>query len=181
MEREGKSLPRLTPEAYLGLKAVHWTFSIENRARGWLNLDFHGHFREVLTHMGARYGCVTPVYCLMPDHLHVMLWGIRNEADLYLGAKFLRKYTARALLPAHYQKQAHDHVLREKEYEVGAFEKVCFYIMENPVRAGLCQNAREYAFSGCVIPGYPDLRIHEEGYWELFWRICHRLTAAATP
>jgi len=116
----------------------------------------------------------------MPDHLHVMLWGFREDADLYLAARFLRKNTAKALLPARYQKQAYDHVLHEKESERGAFEAVCFYITENPVRAKLCRDAKEYAFSGGVVPGYPDLRIHEEGYWELFWKIVHRLTAAAT-
>jgi REP element-mobilizing transposase RayT len=175
-----RNLPRLEPESYRGLAAVHWTFSIENRAVGWLNAEFHGHFREVLTHTGIRYGCAIPAYCLMPDPLHVMLWGFREDANLYLAARFLRKNTACALLPARYQKQAYDHVLSEKESERGAFEAVCFYIVENPVRAKLCGSSKEYAFSGSIIPGYPDLRIHEEGYWELFWKICHRLTTAAT-
>jgi len=174
-------LPRLEPEAYLGLVAVHWTFSIEDRATGWLHPSFHAHFREVLIHMGARYSCITPVYSLMPDHIHVLLRGVRVEADLHLAARFLRQHTAKALLPAQYQKQAYDHVLREKEYQRGAFEKICFYIAENPVRAGLCLTANQYAFSGCVIPGYPDLQIHAAEYWNLFWKIHHRLTAAATP
>jgi len=165
----------------MGLKAVHWTFSIEDRVMGWLTLGFHAHFREVLTHMGSRYGCITSVYCLMPDHMHLLLLGIREDADLYLAAKFLRKYTAQALLPAHYQKQAYDHLLKEKEYERGAFERICFYVAENPVRAGLCLSAKEYAFSGCLVPGYPDLQIHAEEHWDLFWKIHHRLTAAATP
>jgi hypothetical protein len=116
----------------------------------------------------------------MPDHLHIVLWGIREDANSYLAAKFLRTHTAQALSPACYQKQAYDHVLREDESERGVFETMCFYVMENPVRANLCQNASQYLFSGCAVPGYPDLSIHSKDYWESFWKACHRLTAAAT-
>jgi REP element-mobilizing transposase RayT len=175
-----RNLPRLELGAYRGMAAVHWTFCIQGRSVGWLNAEFHNHFREVLTHTGIRYGCVAPIYCLMPDHLHLMLWGFREDADLRLAARFLRKNTAKALFPARYQKQAYDHALNEKESERGAFEAVCFYIAENPVRAKLCQHSSEYPFSGGVIPGYPDLQIHKEEYWGLFWKIVHRLTAAAT-
>jgi putative transposase len=180
MPRPHRNLRRLQPEAYRGLAAVHWIFTTHDRAVGWLKAEFHYHFREVLTHVGIRYGCATPVYCLMPDHMHVMLWGFREDADLYVATRFLRKHTAEMLLPSRYQKQAYDHVLQEKEIEQDGFESVCFYIAENPVRAKLVGSAKEYPFSGSVLPGYPGLRIHEEGYWELFWKIVHRLTAAAT-
>ncbi len=168
-------LPRLEPEAYRGLTAVHWTFCLENRATGWLNGEFHSRFREVLIHAGVRYDCVVPVYTLMPDHLHILLWGIRPEADLALASSFLRKHTASALLPAKYQKQAYDHVLPEEDRQRGAFEGICFYLMENPVRAKLCQQASAYPYTGAMIPGYPHLSIHAKGYWDLFWRLCHKM------
>jgi len=178
MPRLHRHLRRLQPEAYRGLGAVHWTFATHDRVKGWLNAEFHHHFREVLAHGGVRYHCATPIYCLMPDHMHVMLWGFRREADLYTAARFLRKHTSGALLPARYQKQAYDHVLQEKEREQDGFESICFYIAENPVRAKLAASAKDYPFSGSVIPGYPDLRIHEEGYWDLFWKIVHGLMNA---
>jgi len=180
MQPQKRNLPRLDRGSYRGLCAVHWTFGIEDRATGWLGDKFHRHFREMLAHMAVRYGCVVPVYCLMPEHLHVLLWGSREDSDSYVAARFLRKYTERELSPARYQKQAYDHVLREDEVHRMAFERVCYYILENPVRADLCGAAKDYPFSGSLIPGYPDLRVHEEGYWDLFWRILHRLTAAAT-
>jgi len=175
-----RNLPRLESGFYKGCVAVHWTFGIEMRAVGWLSEKFHSHFREILLHASVRYGFASPVYSLMPDHLHLMLWGIHDGADLYLAAKFIRKHTAQELLPALYQKQAYDHVLLDDECEESAFEKVCFYILENPVRGGLCEKASEYRFSGCVVPGYPDLNIHSKDYWNFYWKACHRLTAAAT-
>jgi REP element-mobilizing transposase RayT len=165
---------------YTGRSAAHWTLSIHDRAQGWLTSPFHYRFREVLAHAGSRYHCATPIYCLMPDHLHVLLWGFGEDADLYLAIKFLKKHTAPMLRPARYQKQAYDHVLGEDELERGAFEAICYYIAENPVRAKIVPNARDYKFSGSVIPGYPDLSVHEGEDWELFWKIVHGLTAAAT-
>jgi putative transposase len=176
-----ENLPRLARESYLGFAAVHWTLCIEDRATGWLSPEFHAHFREVLVHTAHRHGCWTPAYCLMPDHLHVLLLGIRPDADLYLAARFLHQHTAPGLRPFQYQKQAFDHVLREQERERGAFASICHYIAENPVRAGLCSRAANYEFSGCVVPGYPDLDLHGAGFWELFWRLHgHALTSAAT-
>jgi len=166
-----RKLPRLEREHYRGIGAVHWTFSMEGRATGWLTPKFHQHFREILTHTTARYVSVAPVYCLMPDHVHVLLWGYRDDSDSDLAARFLRKHTAPEILPARYQKQAYDHVLREDEVDRQAFENVCYYVLENPVRAKLCVAAKDYAF---------ELRVHEDGYWDVFWRILQRLTAAAT-
>ncbi len=62
--------------------------------------------------------------------------------------------------------------------ERNAFESHCYYVAENPMRAKLAASAKDYPFSGSVIPGYPDLRIHEEGYWDLFWKIVHGLMNA---
>jgi len=153
---------------------------MECRATGWLDEKVHRHFREMLVHTAVRYGCVAPVYCLMPDHIHLLLWGYRDDSDSYLATRFLRKYTEPGISPARYQKQAYDHVLHEDDLNRFAFEGACHYILENPVRANLCGLAKDYAFSGSLIPGYPDLRIHEEGYWDFFWKILHRLTTAAT-
>ena len=173
--RRHRILPRLESEAYRGLTAVHWTFCLEDRTTGWLTSAFHNRFREVLIHAGVRYSCVAPVYTLMPDHLHLMLLGIQPEADLALASSFLRKHTASALLPATYQKQAYDHVLSDEDRQRDVFEGISHYIAENPVRAGLCSHPHDYPYTGAMIPGYPDLAIHKEDYWDLFWRLCHKM------
>jgi REP element-mobilizing transposase RayT len=175
MIRRYRRLPRLERGFYQGAAAVHWTACMENRARGLLTNSFHHHFREVLIHMAIRHHCVVPVYCLMPDHFHFLLLGTADDADLHLAMRFLRKHTAKALLPLKYQRQAYDHALTEKELERNAFEGICYYIVENPVRAGLCERADQYSYSGSVVPGFPDLRIHDAEFWDLFWRICQKL------
>ncbi len=54
--------------------------------------------------------------------------------------KFLREHLGVALEPHRFQHQAHDHVLRENERQRGAFAKICFYILANPMRAELIKS-----------------------------------------
>ena len=130
-------LPRLPREYYQADAVVHWTLTIFDRAQGWLTPSFHGQFRELLLHAAAREGLACPIYCLMPDHLHLVWMGLRLDSDQLNGMAFLRTYLEPALQSAKFQPQAQDNVLREQERKRNAFAKVCFYIADNPVRAEL--------------------------------------------
>ncbi len=163
-------LPRLDPGFYRGRAAGHWTMAMEDRATGWLDECFHLRLREILVHVGVRYHLVFPVYCLMPDHAHFLVMGCRPAADQRLGIRMLRKSFTRFLPEGiALQRQAHDHVLREAECQRGAFENLAGYILQNPLRAGLVEEETAYAFCGSIVPGYPSLDPHREGFWESFW------------
>jgi hypothetical protein len=143
-------LPRLAPEFYRGFAVVLWTITLERRAKGWLDDRFHLHFRELLLHAAAREGLFCPVYVLMPDHLHLVWLGLRVDSDQRNAMKFIRKHLAAELArrsPAgvefELQKQAHDSVLREKDRLRGAFEKSCFYVLDNPRRKNLVEHPRD--------------------------------------
>jgi REP element-mobilizing transposase RayT len=144
---------------------------IEGRKTGWLVESLHVRFREVLLHAEARYQFLCPVYCLMPDHLHLLWLGWSSSCDQALGSRFFRKHFESALSPFRLQKQPHDHVLRESERARGAFEKTAHYILENPVRKNLAAPWHEYRFSGCMVQGYPELDIRAPDYWTRFWRV----------
>ena len=178
-------LPRLSKEHYRGLAFVHWSMAIKNRGTGWLTELFHSRFREVLLHTAIRYELVCPTYCLMPDHFHCLWLGIALRADQLQAAAFFHRQINGLLKPRSLQKQAYDHVLSREEREHGAFQRLAFYIFENPVRKKLVEQASDYPFSGTLVPGYPDLSMHGAGYWDLFWnlyeaRIRHAVTGAAT-
>ena len=166
-------LPRLPKESYQGRATVHWTMCIRDRAADWLTDLFHARFREVLVHACHRYQIACPMFCLMPDHAHLLAQGISDDADQSLFSRFLRGRWNALLSPLgrELQRQAYDHVLREEELEKDAFEAVAFYIAENPVRAGLVQAAGDWPFAGTMLPGYPDLDIRREGDWELYWKL----------
>ena len=165
-----KRLPRLEAEFYRGRAMVHWTMAMEKRATGWLDARFHAGLREVLVHVCARYFLACPVYCLMPDHAHFLLAGLREDSDQRVGVRMLRRYFGE-LLPAGFslQRQAHDHVLRERERERGAFENMAGYVLQNSERAGLVERWEEYGFCGSIVAGYPSLDPRRERFWESFW------------
>ncbi len=166
-------LPRLPPEYYRGFAAVHWTMTIRDRRMGWLDDPFHAAFREVLLHGLARHGCSCPVYCLMPDHVHLLIVGWSNAADQLLFARFLKKHTnellSDRLKDCEFQRESHDHVMRRDEIGEIEFKNATLYIADNPVKAGLVSDAKEYAFTRAMLPGFPRLNFWDERFWRIFW------------
>jgi REP element-mobilizing transposase RayT len=88
-------------------------------------------------------------YCLMPDHLHVIV--TPGESTLTL-SKFLNIFKGRTTAVFRerkdfnkiWQRSAFDHVIRTEENLKGVIE----YIRNNPVRKGIVQNADDYPYSG---------------------------------
>jgi REP element-mobilizing transposase RayT len=163
-------LPRLPREYYQADAVAHWSLPVSHRRRGWLDERFHGQFRELMLHAAAREGLLCPIYCLMPDHLHLVWMGLRLDSDQLNGMAFLRTHLEPALAPEHFQHQAHDHVLKEKERRRNAFSAVCCYIIENPLRAELVKAVAEWPFSGGVVPGYPTMHPLQDNFWAKFWK-----------
>ena len=168
-------LPRLPREYYQADAVVHWTLTSFDRKQGWLTPDLHHQFRELMFHAAARESLICPIYCLMPDHLHLVWMGLRLDTDQINGMAFLRTYLETALKPAKFQPQAQDNVLREQERKRNAFAKVCLYIAANPVRAGLMEENEVWPYTGCVVPGYPKLNPADENFWPRFWKIFAKL------
>ena len=168
-------LPRLAREYYQADAVIHWTLTIFDRKQGWLTPEFHHQFRELMFHAAAREGLVCPIYCLMPDHLHLVWMGLRLDTDQLNGMAFLRTHLEPALKSAKFQPQAQDNVLREEERQRNAFAKVCFYIAANPIRAELTKANEVWPYTGCIVPGYPKLNPADEDFWSMFWKIFAKL------
>ncbi|MEM9825549.1 MAG: hypothetical protein AAF958_03120 [Planctomycetota bacterium] len=161
-------------EFYRGQAYVHWSQAIEDRRVGWLGPTFYYRFRELLAHATFRYAFACPIYCLMPDHFHMLWFGVLDESDQIPAIKWFRKQVNDSLKKIGFelQSQAYDHVLQGEERQETAVTAVGEYIARNPERAGLVDvdQFASYAYSGCVIPGYPEVRPFEPDYWDRFWR-----------
>ena len=168
-------LRRLNPEAYRGSACVHWSLTMEDRKTGWLIPIFYYKFRELLTHTMFRFGLCCPIYCCMPDHLHLLWLGLCDGADQRNAMKYFRRQLNSVLqkLRAVLQKQPYDHVLRPDERLPEAFAAVVEYIARNPERAGIvgADKFREYSFTGCLLPGYPEVTLWQPDFWDCFDRI----------
>ena len=88
------------------------------------------------------------VYCFMPDHVHLLIEGTSQNSDCkgfirrakqYSGFHYM-KHFGRPL----WQRYGYEHVLRSEE----ATPMVARYIINNPVRAGLVADCRDYPFTG---------------------------------
>ena len=87
-------------------------------------------------------------YCLMPDHLHVVL----SPGDsAYPLSKFLNVFKGRTTtilkkvkgFDKTWQRSAFDHIIRADEDLKATVE----YILNNPVRKGIVGNANDYPYS----------------------------------
>lgn len=116
----------------------------------------------------------------MPDHGRFLLCGTGDSSDQTLAIRLFRREWNRLLAPSFkLQPKAHDHVLRENERAHDAFPKIAWYIADNPVRAGLVADRRNWSYGGCLVPGVPDLNPFAPDYWEHFWRAWNRLSEEA--
>ena len=144
---------------------------VSHREQGWLSERFHSAFRELVLHAAARERLFCPTYCLMPDHLHLILMGLHLDSDQLNAIAFFRTHLKSALAPAKFQHQAHDHVLAEKERKRGAFTATCSYVLNNPIRAELVKKSQDWRHLGAVIPGYPKSDPLDPKFWPNIWKL----------
>jgi len=172
-------LRRLERENYQGDAWVHWSLTIEGRRVGWLTPLFLYRFREILCHTCFRYQLACGIYCLMPDHMHLLWRGLASTSDQLNGMKFFRVRVNEALGKVGYklQRQAYDRVLREWEIERNELETIVTYLARNPERAGLLEADQfgRYPYTGCLLPGYPELKLFQPDSWSRFWRAMNYL------
>lgn len=102
---------------------------------------------EALRQACAKYNFVCHAYCLMPDHVHLLVesrGGQSTEAFMryfkQLSGFAFKKRTGQHLWQVSY----YDHVLRTEE----AIRPIADYIWANPVRAGLVRSREAYPYSG---------------------------------
>ncbi len=174
--KERQHLPRLDHGDYCGQAYVHWTYTIQDRETGWLMPVFYYKFRELLTHTAFRYSIACPIFCLMPDHIHMIWIGINDQTDQLKASKYFRKQLGIPLEKIGYsfQHQPYDRVLRENEKLESDLVGLVEYIARNPERANLVSNSgyRTYPFTDCLVPGYPELKLWQDDFWPRFWRAC---------
>jgi putative transposase len=84
------------------------------------------------------------VCCFMPDHVHLVVEGLREDSD---GGRFISR--SKQLSAYHYrqafdsrlwQRYSYERVLREEE----STRQVVAYVLENPVRAGHAATIHDY-------------------------------------
>jgi putative transposase len=102
---------------------------------------------QILQSARAQYFAVL-AYCLMPDHLHLVVEGTRADANLQVFVSSFKQRTgfehSRTADTRLWQVGYHDRVLRQEESVLTTIA----YVVTNPVRAGIVQRTEDYPWSG---------------------------------
>jgi putative transposase len=141
---------RLSPEVYSSGHCFSVTIVTSDRRPIFASASRATKAIACLRESAARFNAEIYAFCFMPDHLHLLARtpeGVRfDEFGRHFkqlsGFRLPREPgTVRVWQPSYY-----DHALRPEE----ALVEVASYIWDNPVRAGLVEEAGQYPFSGSI-------------------------------
>ena len=117
----------------------------------------------------AAHSFEVVAYCVMPDHVHLLVEGFTDNAD------FRRAIRVWKLQSGHAWRVQHENPL----WQIGYWERVLRdgddiraivrYVLENPVRAGLSSRGVDYPFSGSTRFSLEELAEHG-GDWNPPWK-----------
>lgn len=74
---------RLPIEFYQGKISVTFTLCTKGDFSFLDNRELLEICIDILEKSSSFYGCIVPVYCFMPDHLHFVLSGVKDDANLW--------------------------------------------------------------------------------------------------
>jgi REP element-mobilizing transposase RayT len=127
------------------------TFNTYKRRPLLARTEIHEVFRSFCSRAKDRNIAVGR-YVLMPDHVHLFVALPPTETTLSKWVQMLKTVLGKELLrlglqKPHWQEGFFDHVLRNSESYAEKWE----YVRTNPVRAGLCLEAEQWAYQGEIV------------------------------
>ncbi len=141
---------RLPRDCYRGPVTVSFTACIESFKQPFVDAKIVGEFVSLLTKSIEKYECIVPIYCFMPDHLHVMMHGQSDKADLWQAMVHFKQLSGYRFGQAgrefEWQKDFHDRVIRDVAERAVRIR----YIADNPVRRQLAVVWSDYPFTGAI-------------------------------
>ena len=139
---------RLDDFDYLGPNLYSLTFCTRDRQRVFTSDDVVQATLDQILLTAREQEMEILVYCFMPDHLHLLVEGRSQFADLKEFAKLAKQRSGWRYSRAHgkrlWQEGYYEHVLRDGEYP----PELIAYIVANPIRAGLVETPALYPYWG---------------------------------
>ncbi len=139
-------MPRIARLVVPGLPH-HVTQRGNRRQKTFFNRKDYAVYRDWLAESCDRAKCEIWAYCLMPNHVHVIIVpsdedGLRKTfADLH--RRYTARINARLQITGYLWQGRYGSVVMDEDHLLDAIR----YVSLNPVRAGLVQQAEEWAWS----------------------------------
>ena len=141
---------RLPDEAYQGQVTVAFTACLANSQPLLANDPIVQTLIPMLQKSTSAFDCTVPIYCFMPDHLHLVIRGSSAESDSKAAIDEFKSLSGswfyREQLSCHWQEDYWDHVIR---FDADWKEQVR-YVAHNPMTAGLIKDFREWPYLGSI-------------------------------
>ena len=139
---------RLSGFSYVGVFRYSLTFCTRERVQAFVDSHVVASTLEQIRETALEKRFALLVYCLMPDHAHLLVEGLADTSDLREFAKLAKQRSGAQygiqIGGRLWQEGYYDHVLRDDEDA----RQVARYILENPVRAGLVSTLFQYPHLG---------------------------------
>lgn len=154
-----RRLQRLKTFDYIGRHRYSLTFCTDWRRQLFTSELVVGSVLSQISRAAVEHDFAVIAYCFMPDHVHLLVEGLSDTSDC-------RRFISKSKQDSGYcySKQFHGSLWQRYEYErVLRSEEltrtVARYILENPVRAGLVSDVRDYPFVGSLRYDFGELLV----------------------
>lgn len=155
---------RLPDPSYRGRRAYFLTVCAHERKKVYTDSRLVDAAVRLLGEKSRSHSFGVYAYCFMPDHLHLILAGQKDSADLPLLMRAFKGAVAVAArnlrIAKLWQKGFYDHLIRSGE----GLERAAWYVFMNPVRAGLVKEPWEWPYSGSFLFHWRDLAVPSEPF-----------------
>jgi putative transposase len=149
--------PHLATFSYVGIQRYSLTFCAFDRRHVFVDDGTVKLAAKQFLRAAEDQGFNVIAYCFMPDHVHLVVEGVRDDSDLKQFIARAKQFSGYCFSRTHgghlWQRYGYERVLRAEE----ATRAVVRYILENPVRAGLTDDVRKYPHVGSSLYSREDL------------------------
>ena len=139
---------RLPTHNYVGRAIYFLTFCTHERIKAFADPDVAARTLEPFRRTAAIEQFAIRAYCLMPDHVHLLVEGLSASSDLKRFAKMAKQRSGgvhrRRCGQRLWQEGYFERVLRDGD----DLRSIAQYIVDNPIRAGLVERPEQYPHVG---------------------------------
>jgi putative transposase len=146
------SRPRRIPGFdYVGVQRYSLTICTLNRMTVFKDPAVVDLVLDQFQRIASGEGIAILVYCVMPDHVHLLVEGQEDNADLKTFVKRAKQHSGFCFKENYgkrlWQAGYYEHVLREPENT----SEVMAYVVNNPVRKGIVDQPADYPHWGSTV------------------------------
>ena len=128
----------------------HITIRSSRKKKVFCNSNINRKVVEILKRSVDLYGYRVLSYCLMPDHLHILVQAGGTPKDLRDFVRGFKSFSSKIAKQHLWQRSFYEHILR-KEEDVADVAK---YIFNNPLRKELVKDCGQYRWCELLLENF---------------------------